>query len=96
STSVPDDQWIPVVARAGWSIITRDQRIRSRPGEIAAVTAYGARLFAITSDEKLDNWHQLEIVMCQWRRIEELSLRDGPFVYSVTRTAVTALLAPPT
>lgn len=49
STAVPDDQWIPTVARAGWSVITRDQRIRSRPAEIAAITAYRAKVFAITS-----------------------------------------------
>ncbi|MGH8899974.1 MAG: hypothetical protein ACRDZ4_23790 [Egibacteraceae bacterium] len=95
STAVPDDQWIPIVARAGWSIITRDQRIRSRPAEIAAITAYRAKVFAITSNERLNNWHQLEIVMCQWRRIEQLGEQDGPFVYSVTRTAVSALLKPP-
>jgi PIN like domain len=95
STAVPDDQWIPIVAGAGWSIITRDQRIRSRPAEIAAVTAYRAKVFAITSNERLSNWHQLEIVMCQWRRIEQLGEQDGPFVYSVTRTAVSPLLKPP-
>ncbi|MGH8904509.1 MAG: hypothetical protein ACRDYA_23210 [Egibacteraceae bacterium] len=95
STAVPDDQWIPIVARAGWSIITRDHRIRSRPAEIAAITAYRAKVFAITSNEQLNNWHQLEIVMCQWRRIERLGEQDGPFIYSVTRTAVSPLLTPP-
>jgi hypothetical protein len=95
STAVPDDEWIPIVARAGWSIITRDQRIRSRPAEIAAITAYRAKVFAITSNERLNNWHQLEIVMCQWRRIEQLGKQDGPFIYSLTRTAVSPLLKPP-
>ncbi len=95
STAVPDEQWIPVVAKAGWAIITRDKRILRRPGEIAAVIAHQAKVFAITSDEKLDNWHQLEIVMSQWRRIETLSQDDGPYIYSVTRTAVTPLLPPP-
>jgi hypothetical protein len=87
STAVPDGQWIPIVARAGWSIITRDQRIRSRPAEIAAIMAYQAKVFAITSNERLNNWHQLEIVMCQCRRIEQLGEQDRPFVYSATRTA---------
>lgn len=95
STAVPDDQWIPIVARAGWSIITRDQRIRSRPAEIAAITASRAKVFAITSDERLNNWHQLEIVMCQWRRIEQLGGQHGPFVYSMTRTTFSSLLKSP-
>ena len=92
---MPDDQWIPIVARAGWSIITRDQRIRSRPAEIAAIMAFRTKVFAITSNERLNNWHQLEIVMCQWRRIEQLGEQDGPFVYRVMRTAVSPLLKPP-
>lgn len=65
STDVPDDEWIPVVAERGWTIITRDQRIERRPAERAAVIANSARVVAITSSEKLTVWHQLKIVM--WR-----------------------------
>jgi hypothetical protein len=42
----------------------------------------------LAGDEALDTFAQLEVVMCQWRRITALLADKGPFVYSVTRTAV--------
>jgi hypothetical protein len=35
----PDDKWIPIVARAGMPIITRDRRILARTSEVNAVVA---------------------------------------------------------
>ena len=61
STDVPDDEWIPVVAARGWTIITRDQRIERRPAERVAVVANSARVVAITTGEKLTIWHQLVV-----------------------------------
>jgi hypothetical protein len=87
NTDTPDAVWIPEVARRGWVIITRDKAIDRRPGEKRSVLDNGAKLNTITSDEVLDKWHLLEIVMCQWRKIEETVEIPGPFIYSVTRTA---------
>ncbi|MQA83711.1 MAG: hypothetical protein GEV03_03505 [Streptosporangiales bacterium] len=50
--------------------------------------AYGARMFAITSDENLDNWGLLEIVVSQWRRMEAVAEQPGPYIYSLTRTGL--------
>lgn len=83
TTAVDDDQWIPVVASNGWAIISRDKRIERRPAELAAVRDQGAKLFTLASDEKLDIWRQLEIVMCSFRKIEELSASSGPFIYRI-------------
>jgi hypothetical protein len=91
-TATDDVVWIPATAAAGWLVITRDKRIASRPHELAVVRAHGARMFAITSSETLTNWHQLEVVMCQWRRIEALITVPGPFIYSMTRTTFTKIV----
>ena len=64
-TATPDDIWIPMVARAGLAIITRDRRIETRTSEINAVISSRARLFAITSPEQLNNWGLLEVVVTQ-------------------------------
>lgn len=87
-TRTPDEVWIPVVGREGWSVITRDARILRRPHELGLVRDHAVRMFTITSREKMHNWDLLEVVMCNWRRIEELSLVPGPFVYTMTRTAL--------
>jgi hypothetical protein len=83
-----DEIWIPVVTRAGMAIITRDKRIATRTAEINAVVASAARMFAVTSRENLELWGLVEVVVTQWRKIEDASREPGPYIYSVTRTAM--------
>lgn len=86
--STDDDTWIPIVAAAGWLIITRDSRIQHRRAEIAAVRGNGARMVALASSDATGVWAQLEVFMSQWRRIEALATRAGPFISTVSRTAM--------
>jgi hypothetical protein len=81
-----DDVWIPAVTRAGMAIITRDKHIATRTAEKDQVLAAGARMFAITSRENLDLWGLVEVVVTQWRKIEEAAKEPGPYIYGVTRT----------
>ncbi len=46
----------------------------------------GARMVALAGSEAIGTWAQLEVVMTQWRAIEVLLARPGPFIYSATRT----------
>jgi PIN domain-containing protein len=92
STATKDTVWIPIVAAAQWIIITRDRAIQRRPHELYAVTHSSARMIVISSNEVLTKWHQLEIVMCQWRRIEALGPIAGPWIYTVTRTSMTKVV----
>lgn len=84
--------WIPRVAREGWSIISRDRRIGAYPAERDAVIAYNAKMFTIASHEKLDLWHQFEILMTRWRDIERLGEEQGPFIFALYRTTLTRLV----
>lgn len=90
-----DRDWIPAVAAAGWLIITRDRNIQGHRAEIDAVIEHGARMVAIASDDGATKWGQLGVVMNQWRAIEKLTARPGPFIYTASRTALTAVVAPP-
>jgi hypothetical protein len=90
-TSTADEIWIPIVARAGLAIITRDKRIQDRVSEKDTVVASNARMFAITSPEQLDNWGLLEVVVSQWRAMERAAEEPGPYIYSLTRTGLTAI-----
>lgn len=81
-----DEDWIPIVAGRGLLVITRDRRISQRTAEKEAVRNAGGRLVAITSNEPLGKFAILEVVICQWRKIEELSGLPGPFIYGITRT----------
>lgn len=90
--ATPDEAWLPLVARLGWSVITRDARISRRPAELEAVRQNGAKVFALDGREATNLWTQLEIVMSQWRRIEERAMDAGPFVVSVTRSRLRDIL----
>ena len=86
-TGTDDEIWIPETARQGWLIITRDRRIQEHRAEIEAVRTSGARMVNLASDEALDRFAQLEVLMCQWRRVEAMLEEKGPFIYTVTRTS---------
>lgn len=84
-----DRDWIPEVARRGWLIVTRDRRIRDHRAEIDAVREYGAKMVTLASDEAQGTWNQLEVLLCQWRTIDERVIDEpGPFVYRASRTAL--------
>ena len=57
-----------------------------------ALIAYNAKMFTIASDEKLDVWHQLEILMTRWCDVERLSEERRPFIYALYRTRATRLV----
>ena len=83
-----DSVWIPTTAKQGWLIITRDRHIQDHEAEKQAVVDHGARMAALAGSDAKDNWHQLETLMTQWRKIEALVDEPGPYIYTVARTAV--------
>lgn len=93
-SSTPDHVWIPTVTSAGLAIVTRDRHIQTRTAEINAVLASRARMFAITSNEQLDNWGLLEVFVSRFRDLQDAAQRPGPYIYSVTRSAIRELHSP--
>ncbi len=92
SPATADPVWIPEVARRGWVVITRDNRINRRPAEVAAVRDHAACLVALAGPDARTTWDQLEIVMTQWRQIEALHGLPGPFIYTATRSSLRKFL----
>ncbi len=43
-------------------------------------------MVVLSSADATTVWAQLEVVMTQWRRIEDLANLPGPFIYTATRT----------
>jgi hypothetical protein len=86
-----DQVWIPETARQGWLIITRDKHIQDHRAEIEAVRSSGARMVNLAADDATDRFAQMEVIMCQWRRISALLDEKGPFIYAVTRTTMRSL-----
>ena len=53
--------------------------------------ANSGRMVALAGDEARGTWQQLEVFMRQWRAIEALATRRGPFIYTATRSALKAV-----
>jgi hypothetical protein len=81
-----DVDWLGVVTGQGLTVITRDRHIRSRPAEKQAIVEHSARVITLDGRRGLRKWDQLEIIVTQWRKFEELSELPGPWVYTASRT----------
>ena len=79
-----DRVWLEVVGERGWVVLTKDQRLRYRPLEIAALCASGARVFVLTAG----NLRGVEIaavfVAALPRIIRILRAHPGPFLARIT------------
>jgi hypothetical protein len=91
SPDILDPDWIPEVARRGWLIVTRDSNIITNRNEIAAVRENGAKMVALNQRDASSKWGQLEVFMTRWRDIEALITEPGPFIWRVSRTAMTPI-----
>lgn len=77
-----------MVAAQGWVIITRDRHLQHRPAERQAIIGQKARFVRLDGRHELSKWDQLEIVICQWRRIEEELRQPGPWLFVASRTGL--------
>ena len=89
--ATPDHVWIPETARQGWLIITRDRHIQEHRAEIAAVKSSSARMVTLAGTEAVNTFNQLEALMCNWRQVQRLLQRPGPFIFIATRTTMREL-----
>ena len=88
SADTPDRVWIPLVAEADYLIVTRDRLISRRVAEREAVVEHGARMVVLSGRDAKTTWAQLEVFMSQWRGIENLLDRPGPFIFRAARTTL--------
>ena len=81
-----DRVWLQTVGERGWVVLTKDQRLRYRPLEIAALRASNARVFVLTAG----NLRGIEIAtvfLAALPRIcEVLHSMPGPFVARVSQS----------
>ena len=81
-----DRVWLRTVGERGWVVLTKDQRLRYRPLEIAALIASKARVFVLTAG----NLRGIEIaavfLTALPRICKVLHSRPGPFVARVSQS----------
>jgi predicted nuclease of predicted toxin-antitoxin system len=80
-----DDRiWLDTVGLRGWVIFTKDQRLRYRPLEIAALRASRARVFVLTAGNLRGSEIATVMVRALPRILRILKANPGPFVARVS------------
>lgn len=80
----PDEAWLATVGAHGWIVLMRDQRIRYRPLEKAALKAAGVAAFVFTGGQATAN-ETTAAVLGSLRKIVSISASERrPFLYTLT------------
>jgi predicted nuclease of predicted toxin-antitoxin system len=81
-----DRVWLRTVGERGWVVLTKDQRLRYRPLEIAALRASRARVFVLTAGN-LRGSEIAAVFMAALPRIcRVLHSVPGPFVARISQS----------
>ena len=80
---VIDTEWLAHAGRSGWPVLMKDERIRYRPAERAAVINFGVQTFCLTNG----NLRASAMAEHFLAVIEQIKMRcgePGPFLYAVS------------
>lgn len=83
--TTPDPDWLRVAGSRGWVVLTRDQNIRRKPNELAAIKDARVVLFVLTSGN-LSAEATGRIVVDAYERIMAAArAAPRPAIFSLTR-----------
>ena len=84
-----DEDWLMEVGRRGWFLVTRDQMIRKRPAQKAALRRYGVGAFFLGGKD-LDRCRQIIQIVRGWPRMKEHAAREKrPFAFNLNQSGTT-------
>lgn len=82
----PDSHWLACAGYHGWTVITRDKKIRYRPGEIDAIIKFGVGCFIVNANKPLSRWEYMKIFALTLDKIEHIAATTRrPFIYTISR-----------
>jgi hypothetical protein len=91
---VHDEEWLALAGERGWPVLMKDDSIRRRPAELAALRAAAVRAFCVTNANLTGAQQAARLVTHRHRIIQRCS-RPGPFIYGIYEKDVRLLWPPP-
>jgi hypothetical protein len=88
--TIADVEWLTRAGREGWVVLMKDERIRYRPAERAAVLDHSVRAFCLTSGN-LRATDMASLYLGVLDRIAAACAAPGPFLYGVSRQGLRLL-----
>ncbi len=80
---VADTEWLELVGERGWPVLMKDERIRYRPAERAAVVAHRVQAFCLTGGN-LRAAAMAEQYLAVIDDLARACTGPGPFLYAVS------------
>lgn len=87
---LPDETWLADIGARGWIVLSKDERIRQRPAEVAAVRRHAVRMFCLTN-AGLTGARQAERFAGNADAMLRHATAPGPWIYGVYESGVRRL-----
>jgi hypothetical protein len=87
-----DEDWLSEVGRRGWIVLTKDDRIRYRPGEVEAYRRNKVRVFIFGSGEMKAQEMAEAFVKALPRISRFVRNKPAPFFARISRFGLVSLL----
>ena len=79
-----ETEWLPEVGRREWLVISRDKKIRTRPGERRMLQEGKVGCFIIGQKKNPTRWEYLKLLAVTLDEMEEIfSSTQRPFIYVI-------------
>lgn len=87
-SGTPDVEWLPIVGKRKWILITKDEKIRKRAIELHAFIGARVRGFVLTAAGELRGADQAELIVKALPAILRLVTKGrAPFIANITASA---------
>lgn len=87
-----DQEWLAEIGKRGWIVLTKDDRIRYRPAELAAYRIHKARVFIFGSGEMKAQEMAGAVAKAMPKILRLVKRTPPPFFARITRTGIVSLL----
>jgi hypothetical protein len=82
-----EEEWLRAIGERGWIAVTRDKKIRSRPGERRALIENKVGCFYFSQKQPLKKWDYLKLLVLKLDDMGRIFAEvERPFLYGIGRT----------
>jgi hypothetical protein len=83
--ATPDRDWLRHAGERGWLVVTRDKKIRTRPGERRSIEEAGVGAFVFEQKRDPSRWDYLKLLVTSLDEMERLFTETPkPFIFAIT------------
>jgi hypothetical protein len=83
-SETPDVEWLRAAGSNDWLVVTRDKKVRTRPGERRILTESGVGCFILNQKQDLTRWQYLRLLVSTIDEMERIfATTSRPFIFTI-------------